>query len=150
MNIKEIKDLLQLIESSNIEEFELERSGVRLRIRKSSQHLSPPHASERQKPALALATQAPGAATPETEKKEELHTFRAPLVGTFYLTPKPDAEPFVRISDQVKKGSVLCIIEAMKLFNQIESDVDGEIVRILVENGQPVEYGEPLFEIRIK
>jgi acetyl-CoA carboxylase biotin carboxyl carrier protein len=86
---------------------------------------------------------------PEEGKDESLHVFTAPIVGTYYITPKPDAEPFVQVGDRVSKSRVLCIIEAMKIFNQIESDVDGEIVAILVENGQPVEYGEPLFHIRL-
>jgi acetyl-CoA carboxylase biotin carboxyl carrier protein len=75
--------------------------------------------------------------------------FTAPIVGTFYITPKPDAEPFVQVGDKVGKSTVLCIIEAMKIFNQIESDIVGEIEEILVENGQPVEFGEPLFKIRL-
>jgi acetyl-CoA carboxylase biotin carboxyl carrier protein len=85
----------------------------------------------------------------EEVTEEEFHVFAAPIVGTFYITPKPDAEPFVQVGDKVSQSTVLCIIEAMKIFNQIESDVEGEIVSILVENGQPVEYGEPLFEIRL-
>jgi acetyl-CoA carboxylase biotin carboxyl carrier protein len=87
--------------------------------------------------------------SPTVEKADTHFIFEAPIVGTFYLTPKPDAEPFVKIGDPVGKGKVLCIIEAMKIFNQIESDVDGKIVRVLVENGQPVEYGQPLFEIQV-
>jgi acetyl-CoA carboxylase biotin carboxyl carrier protein len=83
------------------------------------------------------------------EVEEDLYVFKAPIVGTYYITPKPDAEPFVQVGDSVSKSNVLCIIEAMKIFNQIESDVDGELVAILVENGQPVEYGQPLFHIRL-
>lgn len=149
MNIKEIKELLQLIEEAAIEEFEMERSGVRIRIKKSGGPSSnTPHMTRQ---AVQTAQPEPSLPMPEPgeEKKEALHLFKAPIVGTFYLTPKPDAEPFVRPGERVQKGAVLCIIEAMKLFNQIESDVDGEIVHILVENGQPVEYGEPLFEIRL-
>ena len=88
-------------------------------------------------------------ATP-VQKEEANFFFEAPIVGTFYITPKPDADPFVKVGNQVENGTVLCIIEAMKIFNQIESDVEGEIIKILVENGQPVEYGQPLFEIRVK
>ena len=148
MNIKELRELIELIEQSNIEEFEMERSGVRIRISKS---LTGP-----------VVTQAPIVAkTPSTdsseriqieetpEKEETNHIFTAPIVGTFYLTPKPDAEPFVKPGDHVTESTVLCIIEAMKIFNQIECEVEGDIIRILVENGQPVEYGQPLFEIQV-
>lgn len=150
MEIKEIKELIELIQRSAVEEFEMEKSGVRIRIRKSL--------------ATATVASAPGAvqlnpvetetlqeipAESEAEEQEDLHIFTAPIVGTYYITPKPDAEPFAQVGDLVSKSSVLCIIEAMKIFNQIESDVDGEIVAILVENGQPVEFGEPLFKIRL-
>ena len=142
MNIKEIRELIELIERSNIEEFEMERSGVRIRISKS---LTGP-----------VVPQAPIVAkTPSTDSSEKIqtegtnHIFTAPIVGTFYLTPKPDAEPFVKPGDHVTESTVLCIIEAMKIFNQIECEVEGDIIRILVENGQPVEYGQPLFEIQV-
>ena len=147
MNIKEIRELIELIEKSNIEEFEMERSGVRVRIRKT---LAGPVAT--QAPIVAEDSSTDSSEkiqTEETPEKEENHIFTAPLVGTFYLTPKPDAEPFVKPGDQVTESTVLCIIEAMKIFNQIECDIDGNIVRILVENGQPVEYGQPLFEIQV-
>ena len=148
MNIEEIKELLKLIEEAAIEEFEMERSGVRIRIKKSGS--TPPGP-------LRAATQVSRPTGPQVEtqaeepetQQEVLHLFRAPIVGTFYGAAKPDAEPFVHPGDSVQKGAVLCIIEAMKLLNQIESDVDGEVTRILVENGQPVEYGEPIFEIRL-
>ncbi len=148
MNIKEIRELIELIERSNIEEFEMERSGVRIRISKT---LSSPVVT--QAPTVA-GTPSPDSSekiqTEETaEKEEENHIFTAPIVGTFYLTPKPDAEPFVKAGDHVTESTVLCIIEAMKIFNQIECDLEGDIIRILVENGQPVEYGQPLFEIQV-
>ncbi len=148
MNIKELKELLELIDQSAIQEFEMERSGVRVHIKKASPVapvVTPVAGATVTAAAAAQAPQAP----PAEEEKEAFYKFKAPIVGTFYITPKPDAEPFVRKGDSVHKGMVICIIEAMKLFNQIESDVDGEIVKILVENGQPVEYGEPLFEIRL-
>lgn len=149
MDLKEIRDLLELIDDTKgIEEFEMEQGDLRIRIRKanirsndctpSAEHLVGSEVVSRLVPP---AEKAPPA--------EALHLFKAPIVGTFYITPKPDAEPFVRPGDRVHQGMVVCIIEAMKLFNQIEADVDGTIVRVLVENGQPVEYGEPLFEIRL-
>ena len=150
MEIKEIKELLKLIQQSAVEEFEMERSGVRIRIRRSSDsHVTAVASSA--SPVHAAGTEKLLEAPSEAEKaeKEDLHEFTAPIVGTYYITPKPDAEPFVQVGDRVFKSNVLCIIEAMKIFNQIECDVDGEIVAILVENGQPVEYGQPLFQIRL-
>jgi acetyl-CoA carboxylase biotin carboxyl carrier protein len=150
MDIKEIKELLEVIQSSGIEEFEMEEAGVRLRIRNASpdqtRHQGAPVTPvSNSGPPLEVALQA----EPEEKQEEDLYLFKAPIVGTFYLTPKPDAEPFVHVGAHVAKNSVVCIIEAMKIFNQIESDVAGEVVSILVENGQPVEFGEPLFKIRL-
>ncbi len=151
MDIKEIKELLEVIQSSGIEEFEMEEAGVRLRIRNSS----PGSAHHQGSPAQPVSNPGPAAevalqvASEEKQDEEDLYVFKAPIVGTFYLSPKPDAEPFVQIGEHVTMNSVVCIIEAMKIFNQIESDVSGEIVSILVENGQPVEFGEPLFKIRL-
>ncbi len=149
MQIKEIAELIEIIERSAIEEFELERSGVRIRIRKSASgrvEVSSTPVKEQQEPAPGPESAKPAPATPEDES---VYEFKAPIVGTFYLTPKPDAPAFVKVGDPVAKGHVLCIIEAMKIFNQIESDVEGTVQRILVENGQPVEYGQPLFAIRL-
>ncbi len=159
MQIKELEELIQLIERSEIEEFELERSGTKIKIRKS-------RSDEDKRPVLVSAPLGPGAPVLPTEIEasldtspsaaesspeldESLHLFKSPIVGTFYLSSKPDAPAFVEIGQQVQEGTVLCIIEAMKIFNQIESDTTGEIVRVLAENGQPVEYGETLFEIRL-
>ncbi len=147
MQVKEIAELIEIIERSAIEEFELERSGVRIRIRKCTSTAPAQTVVNRM---LGDPAQAAPPGPPEAETVESPHhIFKAPIVGTFYLTPKPDAEAFVKRGDRVGQGTVLCIIEAMKIFNQIECDVEGEIARILVENGQPVEYGEPLFEIRL-
>lgn len=150
MNLKEIRELLEMIENSSIEKFEMERAGVVIRIKRGSDRIAPtgPEIPETQ---AIEALDRPDKTVRAIEPPDEsLYVFKAPLVGTFYITPKPDAEPFVQAGDSVQKGAVLCIIEAMKLFNQIECDVDGEILRILVENGQPVEYGEPLFQIRLR
>lgn len=150
MNIRDIRELLELIEESAIEEFEMERSGVRIRVRKTT---GPVEAILRQEiDAKSIAQQD---STPEESKltqpgdMESAYTFNSPIVGTFYTSLKPDAEPLVEVGDRVDKGTVLCVIEAMKIFNQIESDVDGEITRLLTENGQAVEYGQPLFEIQL-
>ena len=149
MNIKEIRELIKLIEQANIEEFEMERSGIRIRIRKT---VTGPVVTQ-----APLVAETPSTASSENsqtekapEKEEKNHIFTAPIVGTFFLKPKPDAEPFVKPGDHVTESTVLCIIEAMKIFNQIECDIEGDIARILVDNGQPVEYGQPLFEIQVK
>ena len=149
MQFKEIAELIDIIGKSSIDDFELEQSGVRIRVRKSRARGggSPEPATPAEAARRETGASGSGPAAGEAGREPAAHVFKAPIVGTFYLTPKPDAEPFVKVGQQVQKGSVLCIIEAMKIFNQIESDVDGEIIRILVENGRPVEYGEPLFEI---
>ena len=145
MNLKELKEIIDIVIAREaIEELELEKSGVRLRIKRSSNH-AVAHAAA---PA-AVATSAPPPPVPAaTEIEEELFYIKSPIVGTFYQAPSPNVEPFVSVGDFVEKGSVICIIEAMKLMNEIESEVAGEIVSILVDNGQPVEYGEKLFAIR--
>jgi len=147
MNLKELKEIIDIVTSKeSIEELELEKSGLRLRIRRASSS-GPTVSVAAPAPALSISAPTPQApATQETE--EELYYVKSPIVGTFYKSPSPTSEPFVSIGDFVEKGSVICIIEAMKLMNEIESDVAGEIVSTLVENGQPVEYGEKLFAIR--
>ena len=150
MNTKEIKELIELIQDSSIEEFEMERSGVRIRIRKSGGIVVTPVVAPAPTHHAAPLHAHPAASEhAKEEAEEELYIFKAPIVGTFYITPKPDAEPLIQEGDRIRKGTVLCIIEAMKIFNQIDSDVEGELIDILVENGQPVEYGEPLFRIRL-
>jgi acetyl-CoA carboxylase biotin carboxyl carrier protein len=149
MTLKELKEIIDIVTSrESIEELELEKSGVRLRIRRASNHGGAvsvaPAATE-----TALAPAVPPREAPVSrEPEEELHYIKSPIVGTFYKAPSPNSEAFVSVGDFVEKGMVVCIIEAMKLMNEIESDLAGEIVSILVENGQPVEYGEKLFAIR--
>ncbi|HRR55414.1 MAG TPA: acetyl-CoA carboxylase biotin carboxyl carrier protein [Acidobacteriota bacterium] len=149
MDWQEIKELLQLVDRSQIEEVEIDQGDFKVRVRR----FQPPSVPGATVPAVVSSQMLPaatGESTTRAEVEEDLYIFKAPLVGTFYSTPKPDAEPFVKVGDFVTKNTVLCIIEAMKIFNQIESDVSGEIVAVLVENGQPVEYGEPLFKIRLR
>jgi len=149
--VSEIKEILKLLEGTDIEEIELEKGDLRIRIKKRGPapawfHQSPPPlispASE-EKPFTPLLT------PPEKDlgPTGNLMTITSPMVGTFYRAPLPGAEPFVREGDIVDKGKVVCIIEAMKLMNEIESEVSGRIDSILVENVQPVEYGQPLFLI---
>ena len=145
MNLKELKEIIDIVISKEaIEELEIEKSGVRLRIKRTSNHASP-HVVAR--PVTVQHTPAPAPAE-ITEVSEDLFYIKSPIVGTFYRASSPTAEPFVSVGDFVEKGSPICIIEAMKLMNEIESDAAGEVVSILVENGQPVEYGERLFAIR--
>jgi acetyl-CoA carboxylase biotin carboxyl carrier protein len=150
MNLKELKEIIDIFSSKeSLEELEFERSGVRLRIRRVSNQLVPATVI----PTVSMPVAAPVAvaqapAEPPRAVEDALYYIKSPIVGTFYKSPSPNAEPFVSTGDFVEKGAVVCIIEAMKLMNEIESDVAGEIVSVLVENGQPVEYGERLFAIR--
>ncbi len=161
MNQKELKELIDFLIEKDISEFELERGDVKVRIKRGGEtaatvitHAVPmapmpmaaPPAQANQSAAASSAPANPSAAPPAAA--EELHTVKSPIVGTFYEAPGPGALPFVKPGDQVAAGQVLCIIEAMKLMNEIEADASGEVVKVLVNNGQPVEYGQPLFAIR--
>ncbi|MFN7950050.1 MAG: acetyl-CoA carboxylase biotin carboxyl carrier protein [Blastocatellia bacterium] len=160
-NLAEIKALIELVAEKQITEFELERGDFRLRIQRGSTaearpqtvSLPPVHApAVAPAPAVIEAPQAVAsapAATPAAPAEENLHIITSPIVGTFYRSPSPTADPFVKIGDNIEKGSTICIIEAMKLMNEITSEVSGTVARILVENGQPVEYGQPLFGIKL-
>jgi acetyl-CoA carboxylase biotin carboxyl carrier protein len=162
MNLKELKEIIQQVVESDIADFEFERAGTRLRIRRGSREPVPMVMPLVQQPAMAAppalqimtssqiaGNVAPPAVAGEAESPVEvLHTVRSPIVGTFYRAPSPGAKTFVKVGDSVEVGQVLCIIEAMKLMNEIESDMAGEIVKVLAENSQPVEYGQPLFLIR--
>jgi len=164
MNQKELKELIEFLIEKDISEFELERGDVKVRIKRGTDapvitHTVPMAAMPMAAPAAQPAAQTPsrtppeGAApplTPAASREEDLHLVKSPIVGTYYESPAPGSLPFIKVGDQVANGQVLCIIEAMKLMNEIESDSAGEIVKILVNNGQPVEYGQPLFAIRAK
>ena len=141
MELDEIKQLMELLKDSDVTELQIERDGVKLKI-KRERFLSP---SFEIAPPVRQA--APSEVRKEVEETQKLVTITSPIVGIFHRSPAPEASPFVETGSTVKKGQVLCIVEAMKLMNEIESDVDGVISKILVENGQPVEYGEPLFLI---
>jgi acetyl-CoA carboxylase biotin carboxyl carrier protein len=158
MNLDDIKQILDLVREHDLAELEIERDGLKVRIRKASaepaaQHLVmvPPTMPVPAQPAAAPASAAASApaAAPEPAAAEgvELGVVKSPIVGTVYRSSEPGAPPFVSVGSVVKKGQVLCIIEAMKLMNEIESDRDGEIASIYVENGQPVQFGDRLFAI---
>ncbi|HTW58426.1 MAG TPA: acetyl-CoA carboxylase biotin carboxyl carrier protein [Terriglobales bacterium] len=161
MNLKELKELIEFLIEKDIAEFELERGDVKVRIRRAGEHTvvhtggeprffavpsAPPAAPE----VGAVPVVAAPAPVPAAPPEEALHGVKSPIVGTFYEAPSPGAPPFVKVGDMVEVGQVLCIVEAMKLLNEIESDVAGEIVKKLAVNGQPIEYGQELFAIRPK
>ena len=160
MNQKELKELIEFLIEKDIAEFELERGDVKVKIKRAGEHTvvhthtdprffavpaAPPPAPE-----MAVAPAAPAAPAPPPKPEEGLHTVKSPIVGTFYEAPSPGAPPFVKVGDTVEVGQVLCIVEAMKLLNEIESDVAGEITQKLASNSQPIEYGQELFVIRPK
>lgn len=144
MDLRKLKTLIDLVSESGIAELEITEGEGKVRIVKFSQTVQPvAYAPE----APAAAPAAPVAAAPAEPAAPVGHTVKAPMVGTFYRAPNPGASPFVEIGQAVKEGEPLCIIEAMKLLNEIEADKSGVIKEILVENGEPVEYGQPLFVI---
>jgi acetyl-CoA carboxylase biotin carboxyl carrier protein len=163
MDLNQLKQILDLVRTHELAEFEIEHEGLRLKIRKNAAGVpavvaAPAHAPSAPPAAPAAAS---SAATPAPtdgaqtavdaiDPEMELAVVKSPIVGTFYRSPEPGAAAFVEIGSQVKKGQVLCIIEAMKLMNEIDSEYDGEIVNVYVEGGQPVQYGERLFAIRTK
>lgn len=162
MNQKELKELIEFLIEKDIAEFELERGDVKVKIKRAGEHTIVHSAAEPHfyavppvpAPVVAApsaAQGAPAATAPSTPAPEEgLHTVKSPIVGTFYEAPSPGAPPFAKVGDVVEVGQVLCIVEAMKLLNEIESDVAGEVVKKLASNGQPIEYGQELFVIRPK
>ncbi len=172
MDLQLLRRLLKLFDNSSAAELELETESFKLRLSKHSSEGSngntvsapvaipypavPPTPPMPQAPAATPATASAEPAEQPSEvsepavkeEEENLHVITSPIVGTFYRAPAPDAEPFVKVGDHVNPGDTLCIVEAMKLMNEIESDIAGTVVKILVENAQPVEYGQPLFFIK--
>jgi acetyl-CoA carboxylase biotin carboxyl carrier protein len=160
MNQKELKELIEFLIEKDIAEFELERGDVKVKIRRGGQHAIParseisytmaPPSPDIRPSAAVPASAPPPAVASEPVAEENLHMVTSPIVGTLYEAPSPGAPPFVKVGDTVEVGQVLCIVEAMKLLNEIESDVAGEIVKKMGSNGQPIEYGQELFAIRAK
>jgi len=164
--LKEIERLIDVLIERQVTEFEMEQNGARIRVTRGNTAASNPGAGEafaadpllpRMSPPPAApsipARESPQAAAPvaaesPAESTEDLYIMKSPIVGTFYSAPAPNAPPFVKVGDTVQLGQVLCIIEAMKLMNELEAEVAGEIARTYVENGQPVEYGQSLFAIK--
>jgi acetyl-CoA carboxylase biotin carboxyl carrier protein len=160
MNQKELKELIEFLIEKDIAEFELERGDVKVKIKRAGEHTVVYTHGEMPRPAAGTAAEprpAAGVASPAAPPPvpvetiaEDLHIVKSPIVGTLYESPSPGAPPFVKVGDMVEVGQVLCIVEAMKLLNEIESDVAGEIVKKMGSNGQPIEYGQELFAIRAK
>jgi acetyl-CoA carboxylase biotin carboxyl carrier protein len=165
VDVEAIKLLLELVREHELAEFELEQEGIKIRVRKQGavHTLSAPAVMMPAPPALALAPAGPVASLPapvqaaagagaaaavEPPESLELAVVTSPIVGTFYRAPDPSSPSFVEVGQTVRKGQTLCIIEAMKLMNEIESEYEGEVVKVYVENGQPVQYGERLFAIK--
>ena len=159
MDFDEITKIVEMMREHDLSEFELERDNFKLRIRKHAggqSAVTAPYVPQGQVAAAAPAAPSPGApaaapAAPgpaDGEEEIELAVVKSPIVGTFYRSPEPGAKPFTEVGEMVKKGQVLCIIEAMKLMNEINAEVDGEVVKVYVENNQAVQYGERLFAIR--
>jgi len=154
LDLTEVEQLLAFMTEHGLEEFEYARGDLHIRLKRPSanSNAAPPRVMA--SPEIVVGAPAAESAPPAREaaseslRGEDLHVVKSPIVGTFYDSPSPGAEAFVKVGDSVEVGQVLCIIEAMKLMNEIESDVGGDVMRIFVENGQPVEYGEPLFAIR--
>ena len=146
-DIEKVRELLKSLEASSVEELEIETEGLKLKV-KFKRGEAPATSVEK----VPAAANTEVVKEPETEEKpeENYYVVESPMVGTFYRAPAPGAEPFVKEGDYVEKGQTLCIIEALKVMNEIESEVSGIVRKILVENGQPVEYGQPLFYIEPK
>ena len=159
MNLDDIKKVLDLVREHDLAEFELEQDGLKVRVRKSGAAVAlvAPAATVPMAQAMpvAVASAAPAAAglgptaSEAAADEVDLAIIKSPIVGTFYRSPEPGAPSFVEVGDRVRKGQVLCIIEAMKLMNEIESDTDGEITAAYVENGKPVQFGDRLFAIKV-
>ena len=148
MNTKDIEQLIELLEKSSISEIEVGRWGKKIRVSRQSGNVMV-HNSE-MAPASAPAATAPTAPVEGAVEDSPAQgvAIKSPMVGTFYRSSSPEVDPFIKVGDHVQKGDTLCIIEAMKIMNEIPADIAGQVVDILVENGQPVEYNQPLFTIR--
>ena len=148
MDLNLIKKLVKIVDSTEITDLEVEENGFRVKIAKKIRSIQ-----TFAQPQIVAQTISPEKTQDEkqlkTEVQENTHEIRSPIVGTFYRAPAPDADSYVNVGDTVSQGSVLCIVEAMKLMNEIESDISGKILKILVENGKPVEYNQPLFLIQV-
>jgi acetyl-CoA carboxylase biotin carboxyl carrier protein len=156
MELKEIKELIKLVSEAGVSEVDVERGDFKLSIKKTEEKtvvvqqnpqtmVAAPAMQQSPVATVSLETAAPTAPAAPVSSNANLITVKSPMIGTFYKSPSPDKPAFVNVGDEIKPGKVICIVEAMKLFNEIESEVSGKIVKILVENASPVEYDQPLF-----
>jgi acetyl-CoA carboxylase biotin carboxyl carrier protein len=164
VNMDELRELIALMRENGLAELELEREEFRVRLRRDSVGVAPSQYAEAPSPAAPVPAPAPvpaaapapasapahpgTQATTAASQDQDLHIIPSPIVGTFYRSPSPNADPFVKIGSSVEQDTVVCIIEAMKLMNEIQAETSGEVAKVYVENGQPVEYGQPLFGIK--
>jgi acetyl-CoA carboxylase biotin carboxyl carrier protein len=154
-DIEDLKELIEFLKEHQVAEFEVDRDGLKVRLKFRQPEGSGVSFGDLARYAAAVPSSAPGAgavaapsAEPAADPDAGLHLVKSPIVGTYYGSPSPGAAPFVSPGERVEKGQVICIVEAMKLMNEIESDVAGEVVKCLVSNGQPIEFGQPLFSVR--
>ena len=158
MNLKELKEIIQLMENANIDELEIEREGVRIRVKKTPgiTHMPPvstnipTHIYQQSIPLTSIPVQPSGnQELPGTQglDKKGVTQIVSPMVGTFYRAPSPESAPFVEIGQVIEPGQVICVIEAMKLMNEIKSEIKGKVIEVLVDNAEPVEFGQPMFLI---
>jgi acetyl-CoA carboxylase biotin carboxyl carrier protein len=154
VNMDEVRELITLMRDNGLTELEIEGEEFRVRLRRdsvpsgSAQPAEMPALAPVPEPAASAPTHPAQAPAETTSQEQDIHIIPSPIVGTFYRSPSPNADPFVKIGSNVEHDTVVCIIEAMKLMNEIQAEATGEVVKIYVENGQPVEYGQPLFGIR--
>ena len=168
VDVRQLEQVLAFMSAHELEEFEYAKGDLHIRLKRALSHgnseapravarpdIVVPHTPADEPPARRQQHQSssrrketPREAEPAAEEEENFHVIKSPIVGTYYASPSPDASPFIKVGDDVTTGQVVCIIEAMKLMNEIEADVSGEVTRVFIENGQPVEYGEPLFSVR--
>lgn len=151
MNFKEIKELIEILDGSNLTEINIEDKGTIVNLKKEKEVVTHQVAQVSRTPVAAPVQEAAPASAPtnnEGSQSDNLQTITAPMVGTFYKSPSPEENPYVQVGDQVSANTTVCILEAMKLFNEIQAEVSGEIVEILVEDGQMVEYGQALFKVK--
>lgn len=159
-DMKDLRELIEFLKQYQVAEFDLDRGDMKIRLKFEQAQTAIPDLSRlaaavpipipiAAAPAPPSAEQPAAAATPEADPDAGLHILKSPIVGTFYGSPSPGAPAFVSPGDRVEKGQVVCIVEAMKLMNEIEADASGEVVKCFITNGQPIEFGQPLFSIRV-
>ena len=146
MNLKEIQEMIKLMNDNGLSELEIEKEGMKIRLKKGASGQVEPMIVHEVRSASALAREAAEGKTASKEVPAPARTVvKSPMVGTYYAAPAPDAQPFVQVGSEIQVGQVICIIEAMKLMNEIKAEMRGKVVEILVNNGDPVEFGQPLF-----